>query len=100
MKITIDLTGLDGEELEKARTKAEKVIAQFVFVPNDVPVRIITGEVTLPNVNCISLSIAPKRVVFKDWLKDVAYLPLSSLMFEIRHLSGKESRYSIEEVIK
>lgn len=99
MKLTIDLTGLDGEELAKAKVRAEKVLAQFFYSPDEL-YSILTGNVVLPNVVGMAINTEPKEVVFKDSVKDIAYLPLSALRFEIKRLPGEESLYIVKEVIE
>jgi hypothetical protein len=98
MSIIIDLTDLDGKELEQAKVRAEEVIAQFVCkdCPNDVPVSIITGDVALTTVHYITIDTTDKTIVFKDaFERDIAYMSLTTLRFKI---SKEEASYRIVEV--
>lgn len=100
MTITIDLTGLDGEELEQAKEKAETLIGKLLSddYPYSTPsVNIIMGKMYVRGIDCIKLDVDNSVISFTDCLnKEIACLSLGQLKFEIA-MTGEDT-YEISEV--
>ena len=100
MTITIDLTGLDGEELEQAKEKAEKLIGNLLsddYPYNSSSVNIITGKMYVRGIYCIKIDVDNSVISFTDYFdREIACLSLGQLKFEVAETY--EDTYEISEV--
>ena len=100
MTITIDLVGLDGEKLEQAKEKAEKLIGNLLsdnYPYNTPSVNIIMGKMYVRRIDCIKLDIDNSVISFTDCLNnEIACLSLGQLKFEIAKVD--ENTYEISGV--